>query len=507
MPEQITLSQLRAHSPRDFVLRGGTVREGSDFTVARAVWVREGRIAAIGGEEDLRDRAFEVDLGGATVLPGLQDTHFHLMSTGSGLRSLDLSACTTLDELFALLRNAEDLGGDGWIIAAALDESRLAERRTPTLTELDALGERPIYINDRGLHFCLLNTTAARLLGLEEETRAADGRMQESLSGLAKARLGAQLPQAWHEESLRVGARHAAELGLTRLHAIEGGELFPDADAEHLRGVQDSLATLIHLLWSTDDVAAIAATGARAGGGDVCIDGALGSHTARLFSDYHDRPGERGTLVRDTKETTRLFSEAQDAGIQFGVHAIGDQAVGIAVEAIAMVTRGDNALRHRIEHFGMPSVHDIERAAELGIGVSTQPTFAFLRGRPGGVYDQRIGPERLTRAYPLRSLIEAGLVVSGGSDSDVTNADPLLGIHAAVNHPVESERISTVDALKLYTTAAEWMRGGEPHDALIAVGNPANLTVLDRDPLSTDPTALQELRAVATIVDGRSVGR
>ncbi len=501
------LAQLKLDGPVRYLLVGGTVRAGADFATASSILVDDGVIESV-DPSDVGDDVPVYDLAGATVLPGLHDTHFHMMSTGANRRAVDLYDAGSVEGVLTLLASSPPAPGTDWVIAGQLDESRLQEGRAPTLAELDrACPDRPLYVNDRGLHYSLVNSSAAQLLGLLDEAHAHDGRMQEHLSGLAKERLGAVLPPSYAVDCLQFAAQYAADLGLTTLHAMEGGELFDDRDVQVLRGLDDRLPVRVHVLWSTEDVESIAAAGFRHGGGDVCADGSIGSRTARLTTDYADAPGERGVTLRDVDTLTEIFGRAERDGIQFGVHAIGDVGVEAAVTAIERAAAPGNPLRHRIEHFGMPTAEVIERAAAARIGISTQPGFAYLRGQEDGVYHSRLGSERLSKAYPLRSLLDAGLVVSGGSDSDVTSADPFLGIHAAVNHPQPTERVSVAEALTMYTASAAWMAGGEPEAALVTAGAPADLTICSADPFEVEPDRLRTVAAVATIVGGRSVGR
>ncbi|BBY62061.1 amidohydrolase [Mycolicibacterium helvum] len=503
------LASLKTDAPSEYILTGGSILGGDAFTICGALHIADGQIVAIGDQADLFDDRIPVyDLDGAVALPGLHDTHFHMMSTGANKRAVDLSSCQSVAEVLDRVACAPAAAGTDWVIAGQLDEARLQEGRAPTLAELDQVcPDRPLYINDRGLHYSLINSVAADLLDLQAAARDYAGRMQESLSGLAKERLGAVLPLEYAQENLRFAAQYAADLGLTTLHAIEGGELFDDRDVAVLRNLHANLPVRVHILWSTEDVAAIAAAGYRHGGGDVCADGSLGSRTARLSVAYDDAPEELGVTLRDRDTLIALFSHAERLGIQFGVHAIGDVAVADAVEAIAAVCAPGNPLRHRVEHFGMPSMEVIARAAEVRVGVSTQPGFAYLRGQRDGVYASRLGAERLAAAYPLRTLLDAGLIVSGGSDSDVTSADPFLGIHSAVNHPQHAERLTPAEALTMYTGSAEWMAGGDPTQAYLVERTRADVTVADANPLAVAPDAIEGIAAVATIVGGRSVGR
>lgn len=505
----LPIAELKRLAPSDYILVGGVILSGEDFAPAEAIRIAGGVIAAIGSAADVVvDGIPQFDLAGAAALPGLHDTHFHMMSTGANRRAVDLFTCTSIAEVIERIGQAEPVEGTDWLIAGQLDESRLAEHRAPTLAELDAaFPDRPVYVNDRGLHYSLVNSVAARLLEIVGAATEGEGRMQEGLSGLAKERLGRVLPLSYAQENLRFAAQYAADHGLTKVHALEGGELFDDADVAVLDDLRDELPVRVHLMWSSEEIEKINASGYRHAGGDVCADGSIGSRTAALSEDYSDAPGERGVVLRDVDYMTTLFQKATDAGIQFGVHAIGDVGVRSAVEAIKRVCPDGNPLRHRIEHFGMPTSEDIASAAALQIGISTQPGFAFLRGQKDGVYASRLGAERLAKAYPLRTLLDAGIVVSGGSDSDVTPVDPFLGIHAAVNHPQVSERVTPAEALTMYTASAEWMAGGDPRDAYLVTGTRADLTIASENPLTCGPGRIIDIAAVATIVGGVSTGR
>lgn len=497
--------------PDRYLLHGGTVLTGWDFTPSEAVVVDQGLVHRAGALEEvsagLESDLPRFDVGGATVVPGLQDTHFHMMSTGMNAGAASLAECRSIDDVLTVVADTAAQADGEWIFASLLDESVLAEGRAPTAEELDSVISSPLYINDRGLHYSVVNSAAATALGVEAQAVAGAGRLQEAASGLAKQRLSRLLPPEFFAEALDRASSIAVAAGITTVHALEGGELFEDRDAHLLRELRDDLAVRAIVYWCTDDVEAAVATGATRAGGDVCADGSLGSRTAALARPYADAPGEHGLLLRDADELAGLLRTAEERGVQFGLHAIGDRGVDAVVEAGRRAFAEGTRLRHRIEHFGLPSPQAIETASQLGFVIAAQPAFAYLRGQPGGVYESRLGTERLAEAYPLKSLLAAGLHVAGGSDSDVTPADPLLGLHAAVNHPVESERVTPREALRMYTAEAEYISGGEPADALLTTGARADLTIVDSNPLTCDPAALKTLRVVATLVGGQSVYR
>jgi len=157
----------------------------------------------------------------------------------------------------------------------------------------------------------------------------------------------------------------------------------------------------------------------------------------------------------------------------------------------------------RLDHFGLPTIDQVRRAADLGVLVSTQPTFPYLRGGPGSGYETRIGKERVARAYPLRELLDAGLLVAGGSDSNVLPADVMLGIHAAANHPNESQRISAEEALRLYTENAARSEFEEGERGTLTPGKSGDMIVVGEDPCTVPPGRIKDIKIITTVVEGR----
>ena len=161
--------------------------------------------------------------------------------------------------------------------------------------------------------------------------------------------------------------------------------------------------------------------------------------------------------------------------------------------------------RFRIEHFERPSPAQIAAMLRLGMGACVQPTFEFLWGGPGGMYERRLGGARAARSNPLRTLLDAGVPLAGGSDSYVTPMDSLLGIHSAVNRPNEAERISVFEAVSLFTRGASWFSFDEGLRGTLEVGKEASFTVLAADPLGVDPSTIREIEVEGLYLRGESV--
>ena len=152
-----------------------------------------------------------------------------------------------------------------------------------------------------------------------------------------------------------------------------------------------------------------------------------------------------------------------------------------------------------------PEDRDIRRAADLGAVISTQPAFTYLRGGPDSVYSERLGEERNRRAYPIRDFIDAGIIVNGGSDSNVTPINPLLGIHAAVNPPYRQNAISVLEALRLFTIDGAFTAREEKIRGSLIPGKAGDITVLDQNPLDVSPETIKDIGVAMTIYRGKIV--
>jgi predicted amidohydrolase YtcJ len=243
-------------------------------------------------------------------------------------------------------------------------------------------------------------------------------------------------------------------------------------------------------------------------GGDLWLDGSFGSHTAALTTPYHDRPTS-GNLEYDDATLTDLFMHATHAGIQVGVHAIGDAAIEQAVRCWRAVEDAlpdylDGAvrrLRHRIEHAELIRPDLLEDIADLGLVVSAQPAFEATWGQPGGMYEQRLGPERAAWTNPYRELADRGVALAFGSDSNVTPMAPWDGVHAAEQRRVGRHALTRLEAISASTLGGRHAARQERFVGVVRAGMRADIAVFEGDPYDDgDPRGA---RCVLTLVKGR----
>lgn len=487
--------------------------------ICEALLVEEGVVTAVGPSQEIERAALNsgippINLTGQTVIPGPIDTHFHFVQTGLDLSALELGDCASVDDVLQIVQQAARAASEtDWILGRGLDEFKIRQGRPPTASELDrVISDRPIFLGDRGLHYAQLNTLAMDLLGVHADmpgVRVSDdgrptGQVMEESVGAIRQRLNAGLGTPYKRQALLTCAQHAAACGLTAVHAMEGGDFSGDEEITLLLEMQDELPIRVALHWNTHDVASVLGAGLRVLGGDLWLDGSIGSRTAAVSQPYADAPDVHGLLYYSPQDVRQLVEACLDNGLQVGFHAIGDRAIEQALGVFETVARNGHLPDRgcRLDHFGLPTPGQIARAASLGVVVSTQPTFPYLRGAPGSVYEARLGKARVAQAYPLRALIDAGILVAGGSDSNVLPAGFMLAVHAAVHHPNEHQRISPDQAIQLYTESAARIGFDEATHGSLTPGKAADMLVLDGDPCAAPSGRLQHISVVMTIVGG-----
>jgi predicted amidohydrolase YtcJ len=248
------------------------------------------------------------------------------------------------------------------------------------------------------------------------------------------------------------------------------------------------------------------AAGRRVGGFKIFADGTFGSCTACMRDPFSDRPGERGFMTLADGEILERMRAADAAGLQVCVHAIGDAAVERCVTLYEelLAERPRRGHRHRIEHASLIPPEVIPRIARLGLCVSTQPLFLHSEKAWLG---RRLGPERSRHVYPLRALVDAGVVVGGASDAPVESTDVLHAIACCVTRegfePAQS--LTPLEALRLFTRDAAYLQFEEGEKGTLAAGKRADLAVLSQDPLAVPADRIHQIRVLRTVASGQTV--
>ena len=506
------------------VLTNGEVHTLTDpDTVHEAVAIRDGEIVRVDSTyevEFLQGVETEaIDLDGRVVLPGFVDAHVHMELLGQYQVHADLSGAADARECLRRLEEQVDAGYD-WVVGFGYDESEWDDPHYLTRDELDEVStDRPVAALRIDMHTASLNSVA--LERLETEMPDADvehaggeptGVVVETAAEVVWDAIEPDREQT--RELLEAAQAYANARGVTGVHDMVRNSHSPRVYRD-LRAGGD-LTLRVRLNYWADHLEALREVGLVTNAGDGFVrtgaiktytDGSMGSRTARLFEPYEDlddpsirADGGRGQWVVNPDAFGDLIEEADADGYQFTAHAIGDEGIEEVLTAYER-TEEPGGMRHRIEHVELATDDHVERLAKTGVVASMQPNFLQWAG-DGGLYDQRVGVERKKRADRFRTLLDAGVNVAFGSDC--MPLDPLLGVHYAVNAPVEPQRISVTEALRAYTSGAAYAGFDEDRLGTIEVGKRADLVVLEASPWDRSD-AIDEIGVAATIVDGEVV--
>jgi len=251
----------------------------------------------------------------------------------------------------------------------------------------------------------------------------------------------------------------------------------------------------------------------RRGGTKALFDGALGSTTAWFYEPYTDHPETSGFPLMETQALRKLMYDADANGLTLAIHAIGDRAIDTVIEQMKTVGGEDiKQKRFRIEHFQHPTKDAIKMIAKHGIIASSQPYHAIDDGRWA---EDRIGPERIQTTYAFRSILDAGGILTFGSDWPVALLSPLQGVYAAVTRQTTDgaypngwqpqEKITVEEALSAYTVANAYASFNEAHAGTLEPGKRADFIVLSDDPRKIDPIFLPKIDVQKTFINGEEV--
>lgn len=512
---------------------------------AQALASRGDRIVAIGDTATMKALAREatevVDLGGRRVVPGFNDAHWHLPTR----RSADLVDAGNVQEIQRrLLEFARTLGPDEWITGRGWGPSDFPGNRAHRRYLDSVFPDRPVLLTDRDGHQTLANSRALAMAKVTRATRdpvngridrAPDGEPTGLLKEAASSLVRRLIPPVTAEQvyrSLLAELDKAASFGLTSVQVASG---VGGSGAEYLayqRALQEGTLKVRVRLGVPFDRAVTPAQLAEFvalrdgheghllnyGIAKGMLDGTVDAHTAAMLEPYAEST-DTGLPMWTQADLNRVVAAYDRAGLQVQLHAIGDRAIRMALDAFEQAAKdnGTSGRRHRIEHIEVPALSDLPRFKALGVIASTQAMFASPDAITLTNYAPALGPARASRSNAFKLFDDAAAVQAFGSDYPVFTMEVMRGVHAAVTrempdgtpaggwHP--QHRLSVDAAVRHFTADAAFASFDEADKGTLAVGKLADFVVLSEDIFSIAPAQLHGVKAELTVMGGRETFR
>ncbi|MDO5301458.1 MAG: amidohydrolase [Tissierellia bacterium] len=519
-------------------------KEGETF---EALGLREGLIEFVGtnAEADKLVAQEVVDLQGKTMIPGMADSHLHLYAHCQNLTFVDLSEVTSIGEMIEKMRAKAELTPKGqWIKGVNFDQENWAEHRFPTREEMDQIStEHPVIIKRVCLHAVVVNSMALELVGIGRGYKVASGGVVElDEEGLPNGIIREQSTQVFddaipdplsdpkvRDEMLLQVMGDMVANGITNIHTYAAEIWHYKEDIAVYRELEGRGLLPLRVTVCKDELFEPEEIGpeelkdphrtVQYGAYKIFSDGSMGSRSAALREDYSDDPGNRGFILYTQEELDDIIYRGYAHGLRPAIHAIGDRALDLTLTGIEhAMARGDEEgltregrVPFRVIHAQMADRETVARMAKLPLVVDMQPIFL-----PTDLHwiEERIG-ERKVASFPLRDMVDAGIILAGGSDCPVETYRPLPGIYAAVTRQdmegipregfVPEQRLTPYEALAMYTKNAPYATGQEEVLGTLEVGKFADLVVLNDDILKVDAAKIKDLQVEQTYLAGRCV--
>ncbi len=503
------------------IYHGKVISLDKDNTIYRYLVEDGGRIAYLGDSLPPRYETAEttVELGDRVLLPSFGDGHMHFSNWAlMAVSYFDVREAREISELQEIIKeNMVQRGKNKAVIAFGVSKHSVREQRLINRKELDQVcPDLPLIIVCYDGHSAVCNSKM--LERFPQKVKKLNGFYGDQGHLFYEAYLaGTDYATSLVSpidlvRSIIGGFDLLAEKGIGMVHATEGIGFPKDLDITLMSWISRARTRKnrfqTRLFFQTMDIEKVQRRGLPRVGGcfATALDGCFGACDAALHEPYQNDPDNKGILFHKEEQVLEFAKIANRAGLQIEMHAIGDAAVSRAVKAIETALsdcpREDH--RHTIIHACMIRPKDLEKIAELGIGITLQPGFLISPLEPVEYLNEILG-SRFRNSSPLRSLQNAGIHLSGGSDAPVTHPDPIEGIYAACNHPYDSgQSVSIVDALKMYTYEVAWTTFDEKERGSLEEGKVADMVILNRDPLEMDPQALRSLKVERLYLSGRA---
>lgn len=524
----------------DLVVVNANVHTGNrSQPKVQAIAVSGNKIVAVGTDAQIKtligSKTKQIDAGGRTIVAGFNDAHVHFMETGAQLSSVDLRDAKTPEEFVARIKIfAARLPKGRWILGGQWDHENWTPNNLPTAALIDAATpDNPVFINRLDGHMSLANSLAMRQAGIDKSVKdVAGGEIVRDSSGnptgifkdAATVYVDKVIPAPSFEQQLeaaQAATDHAASVGVTSVQDMSAGTSV-GAYQELLR--RGTLKTRVYGCSPLNDYKRWENTGVRFAFGDAMLrvgclksyaDGSLGSTTAWFFDPYLDAPNSSGLAMADVTTTMRqTIQDADKAGLQVRIHAIGDRANAAILDHFQAVeaANGPSGRRFTIEHAQHVRMEDLKRFGAMKVVASMQPFHIIDDGRWAW---KRLDERRLKGTYAFRTILDSGGVLAFGSDSPVAPLNPLFGVYGAVTRRtlddknpggwIPEQKISVEETVRAFTWGSAYAEFQENWKGTLEPGKLADFVILSDDIFTIDPIKIHDVTVLKTFVDGRLV--
>lgn len=505
---------------------------------AQSIAVWQNKIIAVGKDADTKvligPKTRVIDAQGKLVIPGFNDAHVHFTETGGQLSSVNLRDSRAPEEFARDLRDfAAKVPKGRWITGGRWDHENWKPANLPTRQLIDSVtAANPVFISRLDGHMALANSEAMRLAGVTRDTkdveggvivRDANGEPTGIFKDAAMDLIRKVIPDASFEQKIEMAQAatdHAASLGVTSVQDMSAGTN-AGVYQELLR--RGTLKTRVYGCSPLGDFGRWEKTGLHYAFGDPMLrvgclkgysDGSLGSTTAWFFKPYMDAPETSGLAREDMAVMLKNVTDADKAGLQIMIHAIGDRANAEVLDMFQKLSQvnGTRDRRPRIEHSQHLRLEDIKRFGAQKVVASMQPVHLPDDGRWAG---KRLDPDRLKGTYAFRALLDSGAVLAFGSDSPVAPLNPLFGVWGAVTRQtadganqggwIPEQKITVDEAVRAFTWGSAYAEFQENWKGTLTTGKLADIIILSDDIFTIDPVKIPQVRVLTTIADGRVV--
>jgi len=500
--------------------------------------VDEGKFIYCGSDEGAKQQGEKViDLQGATVLPGMIDTHQHLLAYARDLLKLNLRGAGSFQELLALIKERADKTPAGqWILGTGFDHEKFTdEKKLPTKEDLDKVcPNNPLVITRYCLHVNVANSLALKAGGVGKGFKAkvegtvefgADGEPTGTLRDQAAADIIELIPdplatQEGRKDALEKACHELNSHGLTGVHPIRANHCNLPEYMDVYQDLQEEGRLTVRVYLGFDELPNCAI---RSRLGDemvqygfykLFVDGNMGGRTALLSQPYSDDPSTTGIPNYTQEKLDAAVKAGYDRNIQVGAHVIGDKAADMFVTAIehAIAGKPKKDARFRVIHASLLNKNVVERMAKLPVIVDIQPMFCCTNVHWS---ESRVGHERSAYHYCWRTLLDKGLILTGGSDSPCESYDPMDAAYAITTRQgvdgypeggwFPEQRVSIYEALAMFTKYAAYASFEEKIKGTIEQGKLADFVILNKDVFQTEPKDVRSVKVNKTYLGGKVV--